>query len=135
MSTYAITPSIQRTVNVVDGRTQGFRLKMVLTAPVGFVDAGLFLFLRQGTTDIFQAICSPANLNDYTLAAPSTPEPFLRLDNIDLVFSSQVEALSIEQQILVELKTLCDEMAKLAIDLSIPVTVTISDDQPYPPVS
>lgn len=129
-STYAISVSSQTTAQVVEGRTQGYRLLMTLTVAAGFVDAGLFLFLRTGEDDVFQAVCSPQNLNDYFLAAPGAPEPWLRLDHIDLVFSSQLEAVEIEREIREELKQLCDEMTKLVADLTQPATEVISDDVP-----
>lgn len=130
MSTYALSISSQMTAQMVEGRTQGYRLLMTAVVAAGFVDAGVFLFLRTGNLDVFQAVCSPQNLNDYFLAAPGTPEPWLRLDHIDLVFSSQLEAAEIEREIREELKQLCDEMTKLVADLTQPSTEVISDDHP-----
>ncbi len=130
MSLYSIVDTIQTTQDWVPARTQGFRVKVDLSAPVGFSDEGLFVFIQKTIDTVeFQAVASPLQLAEIPLGAPTDDSAtFFRLPNLDMVFGSQSEGLEFVTDIQAELKLLCNEMAKLATDLTDAVTGTIASD-------
>ena len=118
----------QQTTDYIDGRTQGYRIKMVVTAVRGFLDAAVFMFRRTETNiNNFEAICRPSDLVDFAIDVPDE-HGALRLDTIDLIFASKAEALETADLIQEELKVLCDEMAKINSDLSAIETVPVVSD-------
>lgn len=81
----------------IDGRTQGFRMKIEVIEAVG-VSPSIFMYQRKpgleedgGPVDEFVAIASPADLEEYgTGPDPLDPtKPFFRLEAVDLVFRNQ----------------------------------------------
>ncbi len=126
--TYEISISQQVTPDEFEGKILGYRLKVTLTAVDGFEDAGLFVFLR-GTDndDNFTNVASPVNLADIPLDSP-TAEGWIRHDNVDLVFSRQDEAIGVADDIMEDLKLLCDSMAVIALNLTTPTVTTIASE-------
>lgn len=125
--TYSLSVTKQVTESEVPGRTQAFRVLMSATVVAGFVDSGVFRFIRVPEGDLFTGICCPQDLVDYALDVPN-PEGWMRKSAIDLVFSHRVESLTIAAEIEAELQTLCNEMEKLTDDLSTAVVTVITSD-------
>jgi len=81
----------------VEGRTIAYRLRVSAINPVN-MPAAIFLYERQPFTtyredepyrDVFVAVCSPGDLEEYPEGAPPDTEPkFYRLDQVDLDFRS-----------------------------------------------
>lgn len=78
-------------------RFHGFRLRV--TARDGYlINNEVFLFLR-GTinpdsgepVDRFSNICSPVDMEEYSINEPTGLPPFYRRNEVDLVFRSQAE--------------------------------------------
>lgn len=125
---FALAVTKQVTANVVAGRTQGYRLKLSVAPTSGFQDGGVFMMLTLDSQNAeLQGICGPADLNDLALNTPDG-EGFFRTTTLDLTFASQSEALGVLTDIETQLKTLCDEMAKLQTDLTTPTIDTIESD-------
>lgn len=124
---YVLNITQQQTANYVPGRTQGFRLLLTATVVSGFTDAGVFLFLQNGTSQYFQSVCSVADLTDYRTDTPSE-EGFIRLSAIDLLFACESLSNDALQGILADIQVLCTQMQKVTSsgDLSVPVSLTIS---------
>lgn len=80
----------------VEGRTQGYRMLIEVTAAQG-VSPNIFVFLRQIVNgvqdDVFQNVASPADLQEYPVNNPNpdtiAQPPFYRLSAVDLVFRTQ----------------------------------------------
>jgi hypothetical protein len=125
---FELSIASQQTTDFVDGRTQGYRIKMVCSPVRGFADGAVFLFQRQGEADMFSAICRPSDLVDFQIDLPDEKTGWFRSAEIDLVFGSKIEALEIQDEILAELKVLADEMAKINSDLSVISTIAITSD-------
>ncbi len=124
---FSISVARQETAHYVGARTQGYRVLLSITVGAGFTDPGLFRFRRiGGNQDFFEGICSPSDLADWLLNTPDVKEGVFRSATADLVCPSQDTAIDITNSILLELKTLCQEMAKIQTDLT-PNTTTVID--------
>ncbi len=117
MTTYSLELTKQETADFVDGRTQGFRIRLSATVTAGFDDAAVFLFQREGTVDNFSNVCSVADMFDFLKDTPDPENGWLRRDAIDLVFASKSEALETLELINVDIKLLCSEMSKVTDDI------------------
>lgn len=76
----------------VEGRTQGYRMRVQVTETAGIDDA---LFAYQvvppagGGTEYgakFSHVCSPADVEEYPKDAPGSGDNFYRLAEIDIIF-------------------------------------------------
>ncbi len=124
---FIISVARQETEHYVGARTQGYRVILTLQSPVGFTDPGLFRFNRMGgNQDFFTGVCSPADLTDWLLNTPVAPDFTFRSATADLVYPSKTIAIEITDSILLELKTLCQEMKKLQSDLGIATNSVIN---------
>ena len=135
-TTYSLNVTYQ-TTPYIPGRTQGFRVVMTAAVVSGFVDAGVFVFLRVGTIDEFQCLASPAQLVDLPLGAPTQlSQGFWRGPGVDMKFSSKDDGLEFIARMVSppdaygwqgEVYTLCNEMSNLANNLSIATSQVITN--------
>lgn len=81
----------------VDGRTQGYRMKVEVVEAAG-VSPSIFVYQVKpgiseegGPVNEFTNVASPADLEEYGLMPPDAgnPAPFYRLAAVDLVFRNQ----------------------------------------------
>ena len=92
MATRSITLKKSLTSTYVEGRTQGWLLRLRVMSAVD-VDTHVFVFQRTtnadgSTTDTFSNVASPRDLTAYAEDAPAEGDVFFRKDRADLVFRS-----------------------------------------------
>lgn len=126
----------------VEGRTQGYRMLIEVTAAQG-VSPNIFVFLRQTVNgvqdDVFQNIASPADLQEYPVNNPNPDTiavpPFYRLASVDLVFRTEdlaMEAWRDMQQDIAQLRQSLNYMNNLdvqeVVDFGTPTPSSSSSD-------
>lgn len=113
----------QVTEHVVEGRTQGYRIRLAVTPVRGFRDGGVFVFRDDAVTS-FSNVASPVNLADLALDRPND-DGYYRTALLDIVFASRSEAEEVLGEVLAELAVLCEEQAKLINDLGDAETIVV----------
>jgi len=134
--TYSLNITYQ-TTPYINGRTQALRVVMTAAVVSGFVDPGVFVFLRVGTIDEFQCLASPAQLVELPLGAPTQlSQGFWRGPGVDMPFSSKDAGLRFIADMVSppdghgwqgQVYTLCNEMSNLNNNLSIPTSQVIAN--------
>ncbi len=126
-ASYKIQVTRQDSPETAVGRSQGHRVILTATVVSGFQDAGVFVSNRRGRSDFFSNVAAPYDIADLDLNNPDD-EGRLRHEVLDLVFSAKSLADEVVEEIMTELKVLCDEMARLNGVLSATSTSTVESD-------
>ena len=123
--TYSVTLSIQLTPDYTACPASPVRLTMTVTSVVGFLDQGIFVFLRDTVTHFpyYSRVSTPCDIN--TLPFNGGAETY-RGNAIDLVFLSAAQADAAIATIEGAIQELCNQMNRLAT-LAAPVTLTITN--------
>lgn len=74
----------------VDGRTQGYRMRVTALDAKGGLPNEIFVYQRvpygAQYSDQFTNIASPADIQEYPILTPDPGGVFYRLDSVDLIF-------------------------------------------------
>ncbi len=123
--TYSVTLSVQLTPDYTACPASPVRLTMSVVSVVGFIDPGIFVFLRDTVTHFpyYSRVSTPCDIN--TLPYNGGAETY-RGNAIDLVFLSAASADAAIATIETAIQDLCNQMNRLTT-LAAPTTVTITN--------
>ena len=124
--------SLQFQENIVEGRTQGYRMMAVADEPTN-METYIFLYqvgepdpITGDKTSRFVAVCSPSDIEQYPETMPGTADRFYRLSSIDLIFRSSILADECWDKISVHIEELIATL-KLMDDMGTSVDVWFGD--------
>lgn len=123
--TYSVTLSVQLTPDYQACPQAPVRLTMTVTAVTGFVDQGIFVFLKDTVTNVpyFSRVATTCDIN--TLSTNPGNATF-RANAIDLVYLSATAADAGIVTIEADIQELCNQMNRLQT-LATPTTVVITN--------
>lgn len=124
---YSITFTKQLSLNTEPALQPGqTRLRIVITAVVGFTDLGMLVFQVGPQTGVnyYSHPATPVDLTTYNYQTAGN-KPFVRLAVLDQYYETAVLAEEAAATIGAALQQLCTDMTVLQ-DLSSAVTVTVS---------
>ena len=126
-----ITLQVQE--NVVEGRTQGFRLTAAASEPTN-METHIFLYqigepdpITGDRASRFVAVASPSDIEQYPETTPGTDDRFYRLSSIDLIFRSSILADACWEKIASHIEELIATL-KLMDDMGTAEDVWFGDD-------
>jgi len=123
--TYSVTLSVQLTPDYTACPASPVRLTMTVASVVGFIDQGIFVFLRDTVTHFpyYSRVSTPCDINTIPFGGGSDT---YRANAIDLVFLSAAAADAAIATIEGAIQDLCNQMNRLQT-LASPTTVVITN--------
>lgn len=122
--TYSVTLSVQLTPDYTACPQAPVRITMSVTAFTGFIDNGIFVFLKDTVTNFayYNRVSTPCDIN--TLST-NPGNPTFRAGAIDITVLSADAATAAIASIEAAIQDTCNEMNRLAT-LAAPTTIVIT---------
>ena len=124
--------TLSRSSSSFDSDQSSYRITLEVTqaeniTPKIFVKQRLRNLSNQTFDDVFAAVCTPAQLEDFAVDAPNEGSSFYRSNKIDIVARNADYLESVYEDIVTEVQQLCKGVEALDL-LNNQITVTINAD-------